>query len=154
MPDVQFLQPNWKRRCLIRLGAKHGLFLENGKQRGQLGDAFVFLRVTDEVRTFFREAARFLETLLTSSRLTEVDSFSKLVYRLPPELHGCKFDLFPRDEVHNTATPVGGLKWLFHIVIHSVECVSNREAKRMALRSAREAFQKVTEALRKSNLKD
>jgi hypothetical protein len=147
-PAIQFLRPDWKRRCLIRLGAKDGLFLENGSNRRLLGDAFYVVRANARVRAFFSDAAGFMEGDPYSRTSTPVESFAALTEHVRPQAYGCDFDLFPRPEVDNTDSPPKGLDWIAEIVVHSTECAPALEAKRQALKHVRDANVNLIESLR------
>jgi hypothetical protein len=152
-PDTQFLQNNWKRFCLIQLGDGDGCFLENGAHRGRLGDAFLVVRATADVITYFAAAADCMEKELRTGEAPRIQSFAHLAEIVKPAEYGCEFKLFPDNKIMNTDKCPEGFD-VFNLVVHSAECVPDADCKREALQTTGDAFRNILKAIMGVRTKD
>lgn len=152
-PDIQFLQDNWRRFCLVQLGEGDGCFLENGARRGRLGDAFFIVRATANVIAFFSAAADRMDRERRSGEAPRIHSFADLTEIVKPAEYGCDFRLFSGNHIKNAGKCPEGLE-VFNLVVHSAECIPDADGKRQALEATRNAFMHILQAIMDVRLKD
>ena len=147
-PDTQFLDSRWRRMCLETLGIKsaHCLALENGRRRGEPGDALLIIESCDEAIAYFEAAARYLRRQ-EKTRKAGIDSFAQLIRAVEPGDFGFRLLSFPAQQAVNSDANLETTHIFRFPMIFCTECVSQTEAKRDILVRNRNAKRNATESL-------